>query len=48
MKTSYYNRLETACQSKQTHLCIGLDFDLDKMINKSVCCGHLTFREKSD
>ena len=36
MKTSYYNRLETACQSKQTHLCIGLDFDLDKMINKSV------------
>lgn len=36
MKTSYYNRLETACQSKQSHLCIGLDFDLDKMINKSV------------
>ena len=36
MKTNYYNRLEVGCQSKQSHLCIGLDFDLDKMINKSI------------
>ena len=36
MKTNYYNRLETACQSKQSYLCIGLDFDLDKMINSKV------------
>ena len=36
MKSNYYNRLKLNCQSKKSHLCIGLDFDLDKMINKSV------------
>ncbi len=36
MKTNYYNRLEVCCQTKQSHLCIGLDFDLDKMINKNI------------
>ena len=36
MKNNYYNRLKVACQNKQSHLCIGLDFDLDKMINKDI------------
>jgi orotidine-5'-phosphate decarboxylase len=36
MKTNYYNRLEVICQNKKSHLCIGLDFDLDKMINKTI------------
>ena len=29
MKNNYYNRLKVACQNKQSHLCIGLDFDLE-------------------
>ena len=36
MKNNYYDRLKAACKNKQSHLCIGLDFDLDKMINKSI------------
>ena len=36
MKNSYYNRLGNICDTKNSHLCIGLDFDLDKMINPKV------------
>ena len=36
MKNSYYNRLGNICDAKSSHLCIGLDFDLDKMINPKV------------
>ena len=36
MQDNYYKRLETMCANKGSHLCIGLDFDLDKMINSDV------------
>ena len=31
MKYSYYQRLKNMCDAKNSYLCIGLDFDLDKM-----------------
>ena len=31
MENNYYNRLMETCAQKNSHLCIGLDFDLDKM-----------------
>ena len=31
MKNSYYNRLKEISTRKKSCLCIGLDFDLDKM-----------------
>ncbi len=36
MKYSYYQRLKNMCDAKNSHLCIGLDFDLDKMKNKNI------------
>ena len=36
MKYSYYQRLKNMCDAKNSYLCIGLDFDLDKMKNKNV------------
>ena len=36
MENSYYNRLGNISNAKNSHLCIGLDFDLDKMINPKV------------
>ena len=36
MKNNYYKRLSDICNAKNSHLCIGLDFDLDKMINPKV------------
>ena len=36
MKNNYYNRLSNTCNAKNSHLCIGLDFDLEKMINSKV------------
>ena len=36
MKNNYYNRLDNICTAKNSHLCIGLDFDLDKMKNPNV------------
>jgi len=36
MKNNYYKRLSDMCSAKNSHLCIGLDFDLDKMINPKV------------
>jgi len=36
MKNNYYKRLNHICNAKNSHLCIGLDFDLDKMITSKV------------
>ena len=36
MKNNYYNRLNEICSAKNSHLCIGLDFDLDKMKNPNI------------
>ena len=36
MKNNYYNRLDNICATKNSHLCIGLDFDLDKMKNPNI------------
>ena len=36
MRNNYYNRLIEACNTKKSHLCIGLDFNLDNMINSKV------------
>tara|TARA_B100000029_G_scaffold349205_1_gene341543 strand:- start:982 stop:1788 length:807 start_codon:yes stop_codon:yes gene_type:complete len=36
MENSYYNRLNDICASKNSHLCIGLDFDLDKIKNPNI------------
>ena len=33
MNISYKKRLENVCNQKKSRLCIGLDFDLDTMIN---------------
>ena len=36
MKNNYYIRLKEMCSTKDSHLCIGLDFDLDKMKISSI------------
>ena len=36
MENSYYNKLDAMCNTKHSHLCIGLDFDLDKMIAPNI------------
>ena len=36
MRDSYYSNLEKTCKAKNSRLCIGLDFDLDKMLVPSV------------
>ena len=36
MKNNYYKRLKHICDAKNSHLCIGLDFDLDTIINSKV------------
>ena len=36
MEDNYYSRLEKMFNTKRSHLCIGLDFDLDKMIAPNV------------
>ena len=36
MEISYKKRLENVCNKKRSRLCIGLDFDLDTMINPKI------------
>ena len=36
MEISYKKRLENVCNKKKSRLCIGLDFDLDTMINPKI------------
>ena len=36
MENSYYSRLSNMCEHKDSYLCIGLDFDLETMINPKV------------
>ena len=36
MQNNYYTRLNKMCVDKKSHLCIGLDFDLDKMVDSRI------------
>ena len=36
MENNYYNRLRKICITKHSRLCIGLDFDLEKMKNNTI------------